>query len=227
MKLSLPTKIRVFISIPIIIFTLTSCISNQQDSNNVPPIADIQNNHIKCEHLGSVIDVMNVKVIDGDTLEVITPNGQSERVRLFGIDAPEYKQSHGAYSTQKLQECVNNTNTNVSIEWQERDFYKRVVGKVVADGKDCNLNQLQQGAAWHYKNYQKNQIEYDRLAYANAEVTARTESRGLWAKLDVVAPWDYRKRLNKSYEFNGTLYDLEKASCNTNGIITDNNVVVD
>lgn len=224
MKLSLSTKIRVFISISIIIFTSTSCISNHQDSNNVPPIADIQNNHVKCEHLGSVIDVINVRVIDGDTLEVITPNGQSERVRLFGIDAPESKQSHGAYSTQKLQECINNT--NVSIEWKERDFYKRIVGKVVADGKDCNLNQLQQGAAWHYKSYQKNQIEYDRLAYSNAEATARNESRGLWAKLDVVAPWDYRKRLNKSYDLSSTLYDLENASCNTDGIITDNHLVV-
>ena len=225
MKLSLPTKIRVFLTIPAIILTLTSCISNHQDINSVSPIAGTQNNPIKCEHSDFVLDVMNVRVIDGDTLEVITPNGQSERIRLFGIDAPESKQSHGAYSTEKLQECVNNT--NVSIEWKERDFYKRVVGKVVADGKDCNLNQLQQGAAWHYKNYQKNQIEYDRLAYSNAEVTARTESRGLWAKLDVVAPWDYRKRLNKNYEFNSTLYDLGKASCNTNGIITDNNLVID
>lgn len=223
--MSLPTKTKVFITIPAIILTLTSCISNHQDINNLPPTAGTQNNHIKCEHSGSVIDVMNVRVIDGDTLEVITPNGQSERVRLFGIDAPESKQSHGAYSTQKLEECVNNT--NISIEWKERDFYKRVIGKVVADGQDCNLNQLQQGAAWHYKSYQKNQIEYDRLAYSNAEVTARTESRGLWAKLDVVAPWDYRKRLNKNYEFNSTLYDLEKASCNNNGIITDNNLVID
>lgn len=225
MKLSLPTKIRVFITIPATILTLTSCISNHQDSNNVLHTAVTQNNHIKCEHSGFVLDVMNVRVIDGDTLEVITPNGQSERIRLFGIDAPESKQSHGAYSTEKLQECVNNT--NVSIEWKERDFYKRVIGKVVADGKDCNLNQLQQGAAWHYKSYQKNQIEYDRLAYSNAEVNARTESRGLWAKLDVVAPWDYRKRLNKNYEFNSTLYDLENASCNNDGIITDNNLVID
>ena len=66
-----------------------------------------------------------------------------------------------------------------------------------------------------------------RFLQHSSEVTARTESRGLWAKLDVVAPWDYRKRLNKNYEFNSTLYDLEKASCNTNGIITDNNLVID
>lgn len=48
-----------------------------------------------------------MRVIDGDTLEIIPTEGPSERIRLLGIDAPESNQAHGTYSTQTLQQCVN------------------------------------------------------------------------------------------------------------------------
>ena len=48
-----------------------------------------------------------VRVIDGDTMEVIPPNRKSERVRLLGIDAPESNQAYGKNSTNTLRQCVN------------------------------------------------------------------------------------------------------------------------
>ena len=173
----------------------------------------------KCKAIGSVLAAKSVRVIDGDTIEVIPTSGQSERIRLLGIDAPEAKQAYGMQSTQTLQQCVNDA--IISIEWSERDRYGRIIGKVKANGKDCNHNQVTQGAAWHYKQYQGNQLEYDRLAYSNAEVIARSEQRGLWATSNPIAPWDYRKGLNTDYDFNDTVYDLDKATCSKNGITSN------
>jgi len=144
----------------------------------------------------NVLNVSSVRVIDGDTVEVVQLSGQSERIRLLGIDAPESQQEYGAESTSELAQCVNNA--IVTIEWTERDTYDRLLGKVIANNVDCNLNQLQKGAAWHYKEYQSSQTPYDRIEYANAEIVARLNGRGLWANRYPIKPSDYRNGKNSS-----------------------------
>lgn len=42
----------------------------------------------RCQPQGSILAAERLRVIDGDTVEVIPPEGGSERVRLIGIDAP-------------------------------------------------------------------------------------------------------------------------------------------
>lgn len=188
-----------------------------------PTLADtsLQNASIDnvCTHKGPVIIAQSVRVIDGDTVEVIPMTGKSERIRLLGIDAPEAKQDYGTQSTQALQQCVERA--NVSIEWTERDRYDRLLGKVIANGKDCNLNQVVQGAAWHYKYYQAGQLAYDRFAYANAEVLARSQQQGLWASDNLTAPWDFRRGLSSKYAYNETTYDLTQAQCQLGGAMSE------
>ena len=169
----------------------------------------------ECPITGNLIVAKSVRVIDGDTVEVIPNEGASERIRLLGIDAPESNQAHGAYSTQTLQQCV--AQGQVTVEWFEQDRYQRLLGKVRANGVDCNLNQIKLGAAWHYKQYQKSQPERDRFTYANAEVNARQQAIGLWANALVTAPWDYRRGRQNSYQFDNTLYSVEGSSCVMNG----------
>lgn len=181
--------------------------------NNIDPKAELDDS--ECPIVGNVIIAKGVRVIDGDTLEVIPTEGASERIRLLGIDAPESNQAHGAYSTQTLQQCVNQG--QVSVEWFEQDRYQRLLGKVRANGVDCNLNQIKQGAAWHYKQYQNSQPERDRFTYANAEVNARQQAMGLWANALVTAPWDYRRGRQNNYQFDNTLYPVEGSKCTLNG----------
>ncbi|MGP4865065.1 thermonuclease family protein [Psychrobacter sp. T6-5] len=144
----------------------------------------------------NILNVSSVRVIDGDTVEVTPLSGQSERVRLLGIDAPESAQEYGIESTTALSQCVSNA--IVTIEWIERDRYDRLLGKVIANNVDCNLNQLQEGAAWHYKEYQSSQTPYDRIEYSNAEIVARSNGRGLWANRYPIKPSDYRSGKNSS-----------------------------
>lgn len=211
--------------------TLIACGSNTPTTDhpskaqplpiNQPVPKAIDDPHIKatCANIGAMIAAKSVRVIDGDTVEVIPLSGQSERIRLLGIDAPESKQDYGKQSTQTLQQCVNDA--KVTIEWTEKDRYGRLLGKVIADDKDCNLNQIRQGAAWHYKYYQQGQLEYDRLAYANAEVLARDQQRGLWATNQQIAPWDFRRGLSIKYAYNETVYDLTQAQCQLGGLMSE------
>lgn len=186
--------------------------NNQPNSPtiNTPASADSE-----CPISGNVIVAKSVRVIDGDTVEVIPTEGPSERIRLLGIDAPESNQAHGAYSTQVLQQCVSQG--QVTVEWFEQDRYQRLLGKVRAGDVDCNLNQIKQGAAWHYKQYQNGQSERDRFTYANAEVNARQHALGLWANAIVTAPWDYRRGKQSSYQFDDTVYPVEGANCTMTG----------
>jgi endonuclease YncB( thermonuclease family) len=170
-------------------------IESSSGSNNSDSNGDDGDNAIKCFD-ANVLNTTGIRVIDGDTVEVTPLSGQSERVRLLGIDAPESKQEYGTKSTTELSQCVNNA--IVTIEWTERDRYDRLLGKVIANNIDCNLNQLQKGAAWHYKEYQSSQTPYDRIEYANAEIVARLNGRGLWSNLYPIKPSDYRSGKNSS-----------------------------
>ena len=136
-----------------------------------------------------------VAVLDGDTITVLHDNVQT-RVRITGIDAPEKKQAFGQRSKQSMSDCA--FGKDVEIDWKKLDRDGRTIGKVVADGVDCGLRQIEIGMAWHYKAYAKNQSREDREAYALAEEKAKAERRGLWSDNDPLPPWEFRHPKSKA-----------------------------
>jgi|GEM_PF-4788097 len=66
------------------------------------------------------------------------------------------------------------------------------LGKVLAGGKDVNLEQVRAGMAWHYKAYERTQSATDRQAYADAENEAKAAKLGLWHDDAPVPPWEWR-----------------------------------
>lgn len=139
----------------------------------------------------STLIAEKVRVIDGDTIEA-TVLKEKYRIRLVGIDAPEYAQEDGYSSTKNLYKCL--INKNITIYWKEKDKYGRILGTVYADDVDCNFLQIKEGYAWHYKQYQNEQPERQRISYANAETSAQKMKIGLWKQSCVQAPWDWRKK---------------------------------
>jgi len=131
-----------------------------------------------------------VGVADGDTITVLAAGTRRERVRLAGIDAPESKQAYGAAAKRHLSALVYGA--EVTVEYDKRDRYGRVVGRVLRDGTDAGLALLASGHAWHYRRYAHEQPAAERAAYASAEREARAGRRGLWADPAPVAPWDWR-----------------------------------
>jgi len=131
-----------------------------------------------------------VDVSDGDTLTLLDGVNTRYRIRLAGIDAPEKAQTYGDASKRHLSRLVYGE--SVKVEYEKHDRYGRIVGKVLKDGRDASLEQLQAGLAWHYKQYQREQSRADRRTYAESEREAQQAHAGLWRDLDPVAPWTWR-----------------------------------
>jgi endonuclease YncB( thermonuclease family) len=135
-----------------------------------------------------------VGVSDGDTLTVLVQRDQSLeqiKVRVSGIDAPEKAQAFGDRSKQGLSDCA--FAKKVQVEVIKLDRYGRSVGKVISQGTDCGLRQIELGLAWHYKAYAREQSPADRQSYAAAEDAAHERKRGLWSDPAAIPPWDFRR----------------------------------
>ena len=134
-----------------------------------------------------------LRVADGDTLTLLEGQ-QQHTVRLAGIDAPEKSQPFGPQAQNHLAQAV--LNQTVTVIYDKRDTYGRIVGKVLVQGLDANLGQVQAGWAWHYLQYQGEQSAQDRETYSEAERLSRAAQRGLWqGNTPPEPPWDYRRRV--------------------------------
>jgi endonuclease YncB( thermonuclease family) len=132
-----------------------------------------------------------VGVADGDTITVLDASNTQHKIRLSGIDAPEKRQAFGTVSKQYLVNMV--FNKSVVINWQTNDRYGRIIGKVLVDDVDVNLEQIKAGMAWFYRQYQKQQPIQDQADYATAEQEAKANRLGLWIDEDPIAPWNFRR----------------------------------
>lgn len=81
-----------------------------------------------------------VGVTDGDTITILDADNTQYKVRLTGIDAPERKQAFGNMAKQHLASLI--FGKTVTVEWFKHDRYKRILGKVLVDGRDANLEQI-------------------------------------------------------------------------------------
>ena len=122
-----------------------------------------------------------VIVHDGDTLTL-----SGERIRLKGIDAPEYNQSCtrdgqnyacGREALRALQGRV--VRAEVICEGYERDRYERLLARCMVDGEDIGRALVEAGWAMAYGDYDA------------VEAEARRARRGIWAG-GFDAPRDWR-----------------------------------
>lgn len=81
----------------------------------------------------------------------------------------------------------------VLVDWNKRDRYGRIIGKIIRDSQDVNLEQIKLGMAWHYKKYENEQDVADRSLYGQAEYIAQRNLIGLWREQNPIPPWDFRK----------------------------------
>lgn len=141
-----------------------------------------------------------VAVSDGDTVTVLDAIRNQHKIRLMGIDAPEKTQPFGQRSKQNLSRLV--FGREVLVDWEKRDRYGRIVGKVMARPPECpscsmtldvGHAQISVGLAWWYRKYSKEQSTQDAAAYEFSEQEAKTRRVGLWVDTDPVPPWVFRK----------------------------------
>ena len=150
-----------------------------------------------------------IKVVDGDTVHILLDNHDIEKIRLAGIDAPEKRQAHGSKATRYLASMV--ARKSVTIEYNKRDRYGRIVGKILYNGDDVNLQMVKVGYSWHYKKYQKEQSQDDQLSYAVAENNARKFNLGLFQN-EAIPPWTWRKNKKNLRKLRPKVKPLKLAS---------------
>lgn len=136
-----------------------------------------------------------VGISDGDTLTLLDATNTQHKIRLSGIDSPEKSQPFGQVCKQNLSDLAYGR--VVAVETSKLDRYGRAIGKVLVSGQDVNLEQVLRGCGWHYKKYQNEQRLDDRLSYDRAEASARAGRVGLWADVEPLPPWDWRKARRK------------------------------
>ena len=129
-----------------------------------------------------------VRVIDGDTLELLTAENQPVRIRLAEIDAPERRQPYGSRAKQALSALAFDKAATVTVTGHDR--YGRTVGRVYAGAVDVNAELVREGAAWVYRQYSHDP------ALPALEEEARDAHRGLWSlpTSETMPPWEWRHR---------------------------------
>ena len=138
----------------------------------------------------------NAQIIDGDTIKI-----NSKKIRLYGIDAPEFKQTCkktfltiifftftkdypcGKISTENLKKKINNNIITCKI--LDTDRYKRLIGECFKRNLNLNSWLVSNGHAVAYRKYSKKYISY--------EINAKNNKLGIWqGKFEM--PWEYRRK---------------------------------
>jgi len=132
---------------------------------------------------------MVVKVLDGDSLQVKV-NGRTVEIRLYGIDAPEYKQPYSNKAKQFVRRMAGGQ--EVSVEKMDVDRYGRLVALVSVGDRLVNRELVAAGLAWYYPRYCRKQPLCRELA--ELEDKARQEKKGLWRDPAPVSPWEWKRR---------------------------------
>ena len=124
-------------------------------------------------------------VIDGDTVEI-----HGQRIRLYGIDAPEASQPCdldgkpwrcGQVSANALAEYI--ARRPVTCEPRDRDRYGRLVAACSVAGANISAWMVSEGWAVAYEEYSQD--------FVADEATAHAAKRGIW-RSSFIMPWKWR-----------------------------------
>jgi micrococcal nuclease len=148
---------------------------------------------------GEIIPFEVETCTDGDTCRGRLLKSESNeiiRVRLVGIDAPEF--SKGGMAEQPMAlECKNTLNKlikgeKVNLKIYELDVYRRALGEIFFEDKNINIQLLRVGCAEVYQG--KPPKGLDDEPYLAAENSARGSRIGIWSSQKYESPKEYRKR---------------------------------
>jgi endonuclease YncB( thermonuclease family) len=127
------------------------------------------------------------KVIDGDSL-IVQGGGKEVEIRLYGVDAPEFRQPYGKDALIFIQNMLQR-GTEVKVYPKGKDRHGREVARVFVGKKELNLEIIRAGMAWWYARYAPLMTNY-----YDAQNEAKQKQRGLWLEADPTPPWIWRKK---------------------------------
>lgn len=131
---------------------------------------------------GTVVDVA-----DGDTLDVTTPSGAVETVRIIGIDTPEVyggTECGGPVASATMKRLATGQKVTVTSDptQDRRDHYGRLLAYIDRGSQDLGFTMVKRGLASAYP-YDGPFQRYPR--YARADSQARADGTGSWSRCDI------------------------------------------
>lgn len=128
-----------------------------------------------------------ISVADGDTLDVTSPAGVTETIRMIGIDTPEVyggKECGGPAASAAMKELASGRHVTVTADptQDRRDHYGRLLAYINRGSQDLGLTLVRRGLASAYP-YDGPFQRYGR--YLRADRQARKQDRGSWARCDI------------------------------------------
>ena len=165
--------------------------------SSVPP-ADAARRNIVMRTVTGVV----TRVLDGDTVQVTTPEQTALRIRTYGNDAPETEkinhrtgqiyqpgQPYGNESWRALEEKI--MGQTVSVDIIDIDKYRRLVGIIWLAGRNINLEMIREGYAEVFVEFVRPPY---RAPFLEAEREAKAARRGIWSISGYERPVDFRRR---------------------------------
>lgn len=156
-----------YTSLIILFIGATTCTCNREDrtKNDIYPTE------------GQII-----KIIDGDTYDLETEEGEIYRIRMEGIDCPERGMPYYKEAKDYLEFIA--LNRYVTIKVNDIDRYDRLIAfTYLADGTELSHKMVELGLAWHFKKYNSDKD------LADLEIQARKKKIGLWKDTNPMPPW--------------------------------------
>lgn len=138
-------------------------------------------------------------VVDGDSLlarKNKDNKSQKIKVRLWGIDSPEWNQPFSKESKKFMKKMV--LGKYVLMESKGYDKYGRLLTIIyLEDNQTLNLLAIKEGYAWVH-NYYCNENICDN--WLSAQNNAKKKGIGLWQNYKPVAPWVWKNQEKKYYK---------------------------
>ncbi|MDD2464929.1 MAG: thermonuclease family protein [Desulfobulbus sp.] len=128
-----------------------------------------------------------VSIYDGDSITLFY-KGKKLRISLYGIDAPELKQEHGAEARDFLDSFINNETVAVNPIGKLRKG--RLTGTVLLGEDNINELMILNGQAWVDR---QTCTEEFCTTWIKMEEAAKATKKGLWNNPEATPPWEFRK----------------------------------
>jgi micrococcal nuclease len=151
----------------------------------------------------AVVEVKNLENLtveictDGDTCRLTTSTGETLKIRLIAIDAPEItgkkgkpKQPLSVESKEFLNQSLKGK--KVTVRSFGTDMYQRVLGEILVEGTNVNLEMVKQGFAEVYMG-KVSQKGLDMASYEEAQTQAKQSKKGIWSLVNYQSPMHFRK----------------------------------
>jgi endonuclease YncB( thermonuclease family) len=131
-----------------------------------------------------------VKVYDGDTLN-LDVQGETIRIRLYGIDAPESGQNGNVAATRFLRRLVLEHPVEVIV--LETDRLDQAFAVVIREGKESSVNAAMVASGYAWVDPERCRTD-ECPRWKKIESQARMLKLGIWSAYDVVPPWEFKNQ---------------------------------